>query len=59
MLRLGLHKKSSVFYKLVPEQFYGKNNKANYKHEQTDPVNTMHVFYEGCFRTIRIWLSDV
>lgn len=54
-----LRKRSLVFYKLTSKKLDKQDNKAENKHEQTDPVNAMHVFYKACFGTVGIRLFDV
>jgi hypothetical protein len=56
----GLHRKSLVFCRLVFEKkFEGKNDQTKNEHEQANPVNAVHVFDEGCFGTVGIWLFNV
>jgi hypothetical protein len=44
---------------MFEKKFDGKNDEAKKKHENTDAVNTMHVFYKSRFWTIRIRFSNV
>jgi hypothetical protein len=41
------------------EKFDGKNDQTKNEHENTDAVNTMHVFHKPGFRTARVRLFDV
>lgn len=60
MPRPGLHRKLLAFYKLMPEEkLERKNNETKYKHQQTDAINAVHVFYKPGFRTIGIRLFNV
>lgn len=52
--------RSLDFYKLTPEEkLKGKNNKTKNKHQQTDAVNAVHVFYKPGFWPVRIRLFNV
>ena len=60
MLPQGQPRKSLDFCKLVfKEEFDGKNNQTENKHENADPVDAVHVFNEPGFRTVRVGFFDV
>lgn len=60
MLLHGLRRKLLAFYKLMfEEKFDSKYDEAKDKHENTDAVDAMHVFYKPRFRTVRIRLFNV
>jgi hypothetical protein len=44
----------------MPEKkLEGKNNKTKNKHQQTDAIDAVHVFYKPGFWPVRIWLFNV